>query len=123
MEQFGSITGKLFHILKNALLKCRPQNVFQFIGVECEMKSVFFENDLKVRKTVNDSKVLACPSNLFNMKYIVFIVRVQVKGPCSMDFSSFPMDHQLCYLTLESFSYNNKEVSVFLNYFPFSENN
>uniref|UniRef100_A0A8R1V812 Uncharacterized protein n=1 Tax=Pristionchus pacificus TaxID=54126 RepID=A0A8R1V812_PRIPA len=38
--------------------------------------------------------------------------RVQVKGPCSMDFSSFPMDHQLCYLTLESFSYNNKEVDM-----------
>lgn len=36
--------------------------------------------------------------------------RVQVKGPCSMDFSAFPMDQQSCHLTLESFSYNNQEV-------------
>uniref|UniRef100_A0A0K0DLD9 Neur_chan_LBD domain-containing protein n=1 Tax=Angiostrongylus cantonensis TaxID=6313 RepID=A0A0K0DLD9_ANGCA len=38
--------------------------------------------------------------------------RVQVKGPCSMDFSAFPMDRQSCHLTLESFSYNNKEVDM-----------
>lgn len=36
--------------------------------------------------------------------------RVQVKGPCTMDFSAFPMDQQSCHLTLESFSYNNQEV-------------
>ncbi|VDM76198.1 unnamed protein product [Strongylus vulgaris] len=36
--------------------------------------------------------------------------RVQVKGPCSMDFSAFPMDRQSCHLTLESFSYNNQEM-------------
>ena len=34
--------------------------------------------------------------------------RVQVKGPCDMDFSSFPMDTQTCSLTLESFNYNNQ---------------
>ncbi|WKY16398.1 hypothetical protein Q1695_001225 [Nippostrongylus brasiliensis] len=38
--------------------------------------------------------------------------RVQVKGPCSMDFSAFPMDRQSCHLTLESFSYNNQEVDM-----------
>ncbi|KJH44146.1 Neurotransmitter-gated ion-channel ligand binding domain protein [Dictyocaulus viviparus] len=38
--------------------------------------------------------------------------RVQVKGPCLMDFSAFPMDRQTCHLTLESFSYNNKEVDM-----------
>ncbi|CAI5454153.1 unnamed protein product [Caenorhabditis angaria] len=38
--------------------------------------------------------------------------RVQVKGPCSMDFSAFPMDRQSCHLTLESFSYNNQEVNM-----------
>ncbi|CAI4227018.1 unnamed protein product [Auanema sp. JU1783] len=38
--------------------------------------------------------------------------RVQVKGPCSMDFSAFPMDVQTCQLTLESFSYNNQEVDM-----------
>ncbi|KAK5974474.1 Acetylcholine-gated chloride channel subunit acc-3 [Trichostrongylus colubriformis] len=38
--------------------------------------------------------------------------RVQVKGPCSMDFSAFPMDRQTCHLTLESFSYNNQEVNM-----------
>ncbi|CAB3399152.1 unnamed protein product [Caenorhabditis bovis] len=38
--------------------------------------------------------------------------RVQVKGPCSMDFSAFPMDQQSCHLTLESFSYNNQEVDM-----------
>ncbi|CAI2356869.1 unnamed protein product [Caenorhabditis sp. 36 PRJEB53466] len=38
--------------------------------------------------------------------------RVQVKGPCTMDFSAFPMDQQSCHLTLESFSYNNQEVDM-----------
>ncbi|CAJ0610485.1 unnamed protein product [Cylicocyclus nassatus] len=38
--------------------------------------------------------------------------RVQVKGPCTMDFSAFPMDRQSCHLTLESFSYNNQEVDM-----------
>uniref|UniRef100_A0A7E4V951 Ligand-gated ion channel 50 n=1 Tax=Panagrellus redivivus TaxID=6233 RepID=A0A7E4V951_PANRE len=38
--------------------------------------------------------------------------RVQVKGPCQMDFSSFPMDSQTCLLTLESFNYNNHEVDM-----------
>lgn len=38
--------------------------------------------------------------------------RVQVKGPCQMDFSSFPMDTQTCSLTLESFNYNNQEVDA-----------
>ncbi|CAJ0935644.1 unnamed protein product, partial [Mesorhabditis belari] len=44
--------------------------------------------------------------------------RVQVKGPCRMDFSSFPMDQQTCYLTLESFSYNNQEVDMKWHHSP-----
>lgn len=38
--------------------------------------------------------------------------RIQVKGPCNMDFSSFPLDRQTCLLTLESFNYNNQEVDM-----------
>uniref|UniRef100_A0A915C9X8 Ligand-gated ion channel 50 n=1 Tax=Parascaris univalens TaxID=6257 RepID=A0A915C9X8_PARUN len=38
--------------------------------------------------------------------------RVQVKGPCLMDFTSFPMDEQSCLLTLESFNYNIQEVDM-----------
>uniref|UniRef100_A0A914CK47 Uncharacterized protein n=1 Tax=Acrobeloides nanus TaxID=290746 RepID=A0A914CK47_9BILA len=38
--------------------------------------------------------------------------RVQVKGPCEMDFSAFPMDQQTCHLTVESFTYNNQEVDM-----------
>lgn len=38
--------------------------------------------------------------------------RVQVKGPCLMDFTSFPMDEQTCLLTFESFNYNNQEVDM-----------
>ncbi|MCP9263271.1 Ligand-gated ion channel 50 [Dirofilaria immitis] len=30
------------------------------------------------------------------------------KGPCQMDFTSFPMDEQTCLLTFQSFSYNNQ---------------
>uniref|UniRef100_A0A914WFS1 Uncharacterized protein n=1 Tax=Plectus sambesii TaxID=2011161 RepID=A0A914WFS1_9BILA len=38
--------------------------------------------------------------------------RLQVKGPCDMDFTSFPLDEQTCQLTLESFNYNNQEVDM-----------
>ncbi|KAK0404751.1 hypothetical protein QR680_017609 [Steinernema hermaphroditum] len=38
--------------------------------------------------------------------------RVQVKGPCTMDFSSFPFERHSCQLTVESFSYNNQEVNM-----------
>uniref|UniRef100_A0A1I7SLS6 Ligand-gated ion channel 50 n=1 Tax=Bursaphelenchus xylophilus TaxID=6326 RepID=A0A1I7SLS6_BURXY len=38
--------------------------------------------------------------------------RIQVKGPCDMEFSSFPLDRQTCQLTLESFNYNNQEVDM-----------
>uniref|UniRef100_A0A914XLW2 Uncharacterized protein n=1 Tax=Plectus sambesii TaxID=2011161 RepID=A0A914XLW2_9BILA len=47
--------------------------------------------------------------------------RVRVKGPCEMDFSSFPMDHQTCHLTLESFNYNQQEVDMrWINNTPIS---
>uniref|UniRef100_A0AAF5Q5S1 Uncharacterized protein n=1 Tax=Wuchereria bancrofti TaxID=6293 RepID=A0AAF5Q5S1_WUCBA len=55
-------------------------------------------------------------TNLFLMIYPNGTVwanyRVQVKGPCQMDFTSFPMDEQTCLLTFESFSYNNQEVDM-----------
>uniref|UniRef100_A0A1I7V6F3 Uncharacterized protein n=1 Tax=Loa loa TaxID=7209 RepID=A0A1I7V6F3_LOALO len=55
-------------------------------------------------------------TNLFLMIYPNGTVwanyRVQVKGPCQMDFTSFPMDEQTCLLTFESFSYNNQEVNM-----------
>ncbi|CAG9533201.1 unnamed protein product [Cercopithifilaria johnstoni] len=55
-------------------------------------------------------------TNLFLMIYPNGTVwanyRVQVKGPCEMDFTSFPMDEQKCLLTFESFSYNNQEVDM-----------
>ncbi|VBB28286.1 unnamed protein product [Acanthocheilonema viteae] len=55
-------------------------------------------------------------TNLFLMIYSNGTVwanyRVQVKGPCQMDFTSFPMDEQTCLLTFESFSYNNQEVDM-----------
>jgi hypothetical protein len=38
--------------------------------------------------------------------------RLQVKGPCQMEFSSFPMDVQTCKLTMESYNYNNQEVDM-----------
>ncbi|KAM3728140.1 Acetylcholine-gated chloride channel [Dirofilaria immitis] len=55
-------------------------------------------------------------TNLFLMIYPNGTVwanyRVQVKGPCQMDFTSFPMDEQTCLLTFQSFSYNNQEVNM-----------
>uniref|UniRef100_A0A0N5AF52 Ligand-gated ion channel 50 n=1 Tax=Syphacia muris TaxID=451379 RepID=A0A0N5AF52_9BILA len=55
-------------------------------------------------------------SNVFLMIYpngTVWVnYRVQVTGPCMMDFTSFPMDEQTCLLTLESFNYNQKEVNM-----------
>ncbi|VDN05953.1 unnamed protein product [Thelazia callipaeda] len=56
-------------------------------------------------------------TNLFLMIYPNGTVwyknyRVQIKGPCQMDFTSFPMDEQTCLLTFESFNYNNQEVDM-----------
>ncbi|VDN58795.1 unnamed protein product [Dracunculus medinensis] len=49
-------------------------------------------------------------SNVFLMIYPNGTV--WVKGPCIMDFTSFPMDEQMCLLTLESFNYNIQEVDM-----------
>ncbi|CEF68503.1 Gamma-aminobutyric acid A receptor/Glycine receptor alpha family and Neurotransmitter-gated ion-channel transmembrane domain and Neurotransmitter-gated ion-channel family and Neurotransmitter-gated ion-channel ligand-binding domain-containing protein [Strongyloides ratti] len=38
--------------------------------------------------------------------------RVRVEGPCDMDLSDFPMDHQKCYFVFESYSYNTATVKV-----------
>uniref|UniRef100_A0A0N4ZN05 Neur_chan_LBD domain-containing protein n=1 Tax=Parastrongyloides trichosuri TaxID=131310 RepID=A0A0N4ZN05_PARTI len=38
--------------------------------------------------------------------------RVRVEGPCEMDLSDFPMDHQKCYFVFESYSYNTATVKV-----------
>uniref|UniRef100_F1L1D3 Ligand-gated ion channel 50 n=1 Tax=Ascaris suum TaxID=6253 RepID=F1L1D3_ASCSU len=55
-------------------------------------------------------------ANVFLMIYpngtVWLNYRVQVKGPCLMDFTSFPMDEQSCLLTLESFNYNLQEVDM-----------
>uniref|UniRef100_A0AC35F1Q3 Uncharacterized protein n=1 Tax=Panagrolaimus sp. PS1159 TaxID=55785 RepID=A0AC35F1Q3_9BILA len=55
-------------------------------------------------------------TNVFLMIYsngTVWInYRVQVRGPCAMDFSTFPIDTHQCFLTLESFNYNNQEVDM-----------
>ncbi|KAI6209466.1 hypothetical protein M3Y96_00224300 [Aphelenchoides besseyi] len=55
--------------------------------------------------------------NIFLMIYANGTVwvneRIQVIGVCpAMEFSSFPMDTQVCMLTLESFNYNNLEVDM-----------
>uniref|UniRef100_A0A0K0FUT2 Ligand-gated ion channel 50 n=1 Tax=Strongyloides venezuelensis TaxID=75913 RepID=A0A0K0FUT2_STRVS len=38
--------------------------------------------------------------------------RVRVEGPCEMDLSDFPMDHQKCYFVFESYSYNTATVKI-----------
>ncbi|KRZ20095.1 Replication factor C subunit 1, partial [Trichinella pseudospiralis] len=38
--------------------------------------------------------------------------RVKVRGPCSMDLSSFPLDMQKCTLIYQSFNYNSDEVKM-----------
>lgn len=37
--------------------------------------------------------------------------RMQLRGPCSMNLTPFPMDMVTCQLVFESFTYNNQEVS------------
>lgn len=38
--------------------------------------------------------------------------RMQVRGPCEIDLRAFPFDTQKCFLTLESYSYNAREVQL-----------
>ena len=40
---------------------------------------------------------------------------MKLVGPCIIDFTTFPMDKQKCFLTIESFSYNHKEAEMIWN--------
>lgn len=57
---------------------------------------------------------------LYKNGTVWFNYRIKLTAPCVKDLKTFPIDHQKCILTYESYHHNNDNVRLLWNYTPVS---
>ncbi|CAH1109375.1 unnamed protein product [Psylliodes chrysocephalus] len=95
-----------------------PEEMFEYGDDSVTLPSSFFDNMWQPDLYFLNSKVVEIATlthkfssvTLFKNKTIRYAARMHAIVACQMEFYHYPMDTQVCPITVESFSYNNNKM-------------
>ncbi|XP_018570013.1 glycine receptor subunit alpha-1 isoform X2 [Anoplophora glabripennis] len=95
-----------------------PEEMFEYGDESITLPTNFFENLWQPDLYFLNSKVIEIATlthkfssvTLFRNKTIRYVARMHAIVACQMEFQHYPMDTQVCPITVESFSYNNNKM-------------
>ncbi|EEZ99340.1 ligand-gated ion channel subunit precursor [Tribolium castaneum] len=97
-----------------------PEDLFEYGDDSITLPSQYFDNLWQPDLYFLNSKVVEIATlthkfssvTLFRNKTIKYSARMHAIVACQMEFQHYPMDTQLCPISIESFSYSNKKMRL-----------
>ncbi|CAH0553458.1 unnamed protein product [Brassicogethes aeneus] len=97
-----------------------PEELFEYGDDSITLPSQFFDNLWQPDLYFLNSKVVEIATlthkfssvTLYKNKTIKYAARMHAIVACQMEFQHYPMDTQLCPISIESFSYNNEKMNL-----------